>query len=48
MYIYNGLNDTLSAFRIHNNLQTVFSKYIQLFTETRLFKDFEGLEILLL
>ena len=26
-YIYNALNDALSAYRIHNNLKTIFSKY---------------------
>ena len=27
-YIYNALNDALSTYRIHDNLQTLFSKYI--------------------
>ena len=26
-YTYNVLNDTLSAYKIHNNLKTTFSKY---------------------
>ena len=30
MYIYNALNDTLSASRIHNKLKTILSKYIHI------------------
>ena len=29
-YIYNVLSDALSSYRIHNNLQTLFSKYIHI------------------
>ena len=29
-YIYNALNDTLSASRIHNKLKTILSKYIHI------------------
>ena len=27
--IYNALNDAVNAYRIHNNLKTLFSKYIR-------------------
>ena len=29
-YIYNALNDALSASRIHNKLKTILSKYIHI------------------
>ena len=29
-YIYNALNDSLSAYRIHNKLKTILSKYIHI------------------
>ena len=29
-YIYNALNDALSASRIHNTLKTILSKYIHI------------------
>ena len=29
-YIYNTLNDALSAYRIHNNLKTILSKYLHI------------------
>ena len=29
-YIYNALNDALSASKIHNKLKTILSKYIQI------------------
>ena len=30
MYIYNVPNDALSAYRMHNNLKTMLSKYIHI------------------
>ena len=30
MYIYNALNDALSASRVHNTLKTILSKYIHI------------------
>ena len=30
MYIYNALNDVLRAYRIHNELKTILSKYIHI------------------
>ena len=32
-YIYNALNDALSASRIHNKLKTILSKYIHIYTQ---------------
>ena len=29
-YIYNALNDALSAYKIHNKLKTTLSKYIHI------------------
>ena len=32
-YIYNSLNDALSAYKIHIKLKTILSKYIRVFRE---------------
>ena len=33
-YIYNALNDALSAYRIHNKLKTILSKYIHILIDS--------------